>query len=186
MRVVAAQEGKETLDAEEATQARADHWKAAGCRRHAGDGEDDRPSVPGLAREIPLVILGNPFHLTSENLGRLKDLGVTSFQLSLDGLESTHDMLRKPGSFQATLAAIRLVNESGLRSMVMSTVSLLNYHDMPDVVRLCVTHEVGNCRRFTSPVGNIRDKSFRELFFSPAMDRYRNVEPKRAKPVLCA
>lgn len=216
--------------------------------------------------DIPLVILGNPFHLTSENLCRLRDLGVVSFQLSIDGLERTHDMLRKPGSFQATLEAIRLINQSGIRSMVMSTVSLLNYQEMPDVARLCAAHEVGNyafarycpthgdgehnmpprlyreflaqmwsvyrelaesstnfalkdhlmtaylfeeglfqprpekgiifegcncglrhlclladgqvyaCRRFDSPVGNICAKSFREMFFSPEIEQYRQIE----------
>lgn len=95
-------------------------------------------------QNVPLIILGNPYHLTAEKLRSLKDLGVVSFQVSLDGLEKTHDYFRKPGSYQATLAAIRLINESGIRSMVMSTVSLANYREMEDLVRVCVEHKVGN------------------------------------------
>ena len=44
------------------------------------------------------IVLGNPFHLTEENCKRLHGLGCTKYQLSLDGLESFHDHLRKPGS----------------------------------------------------------------------------------------
>ncbi|MDD5566964.1 MAG: radical SAM protein [Patescibacteria group bacterium] len=210
-----------------------------------------------------MVVLGNPYHLTAETLGRLKQLGVTSFQLSLDGLEQTHDHFRKSGSFRATLKAVRLINKSGIRSMVMSTVSLANYRDMEELVRACVRHRVGNyafarycpthgdqdqnippdeyrkflarmwavyqelaegptnfslkdhlftaflfeeglfkpkgtpgviyegcncalrhmtllangqvyaCRRFDSPIGSIYERSFRELFFSDRMERYR-------------
>ncbi|MFA6198624.1 MAG: radical SAM protein [Patescibacteria group bacterium] len=93
---------------------------------------------------IPSVVLGNPYHLTLDKLLRMKGLGVTSFQLSLDGMEQMHDYFRKKGSFRATLEAIKLINESGIRSMIMSTVSMANYREMEDVVRTCVQHGVGN------------------------------------------
>lgn len=96
------------------------------------------------SKNISSVILGNPFHLTLEQLKRLRGLGVASFQLSLDGLEKTHDFFRKNDSFKATLEAIAMINEAGIRSMIMSTVSLLNYREMSGVVRLCVEHKVGN------------------------------------------
>jgi radical SAM/SPASM domain protein of ACGX system len=89
-------------------------------------------------------ILGNPFHLTHKVAKRLKDLGCVSYQMSIDGKEKTHDSMRKPGSFVATLSAIPILNESGIRSMIMSTVSLLNYKELPDIARLCVKHKVGN------------------------------------------
>lgn len=95
-------------------------------------------------KKINFTILGNPFHLTSEKAERLKNLGCTSYQMSLDGLEETHDSLRKSGSFRATLAALPMLHEVGIRSMIMSTVSLLNYKELPLLVRLCVEHKVGN------------------------------------------
>ena len=51
---------------------------------------------------------------------RLKACGVDYVQISLDGLEKTHDMFRKPGSFKATLEAIKLIKESGMWAAVMS------------------------------------------------------------------
>lgn len=51
-------------------------------------------------KEIPFTILGNPFHLTRENLKRLKEGICDKYQLSIDGMEKTHDWFRKPGSFR--------------------------------------------------------------------------------------
>ncbi len=186
--------------------------------------------------------------------------------MSLDGLEKTHDYLRKPGSFRATLSALPILHKVGIRSMIMSTVSLLNYREIPAVARLCVEHGVGNfafarycptkgdieynmppklyrkflsdmwqiyselvdcgtnfslkdhlwvaflyeeglyklhnvkgivfdgcncaikhmtllpngtvyaCRRFDSKVGKIGHQSFKEIFFSPKMERFRQIE----------
>jgi radical SAM/SPASM domain protein of ACGX system len=95
-------------------------------------------------QEIPFTILGNPFHLTPELAKKLKDLGCTSYQMSLDGLETTHDLLRKSGSFQATISALPILNQAGIRSMIMTTVSLLNYQEIPEIAKLCTEKEVGN------------------------------------------
>ena len=95
-------------------------------------------------KEISFTILGNPFGLTPQIVSRLKNLGCTNYQMSLDGLEATHDSMRKKGSFQSTLQAIPLLHKYGVRSMIMTTVSLLNYREVADVVKLCVANKVGN------------------------------------------
>ncbi len=93
---------------------------------------------------IGFTILGNPFHLTDKNAQRLKNLSCTSYQMSIDGLEETHDSLRKTGSFKSTLSALPIIHQAGIRSLIMSTVSLLNYKELPQIVRLCVECGVGN------------------------------------------
>lgn len=93
---------------------------------------------------ISFTILGNPFHLNSEIAKKLKKLGCGSYQMSIDGLEKTHDSLRKRGSFKATLSALPVLHDAGIRSMIMATVSLLNYKELPAIARLCVEHKVGN------------------------------------------
>ncbi len=86
--------------------------------------------------QIRFCIMGNPFHLTPEVCARMKDLGCVKYQVSLDGLEKTHDMFRKPGSFQATLKAIRIIKESGMWAAVMSTVSKTNAAEIPALIDL--------------------------------------------------
>lgn len=59
-------------------------------------------------------VMGNPFHLTDEVCARMKELGCRKYQLSLDGLEKTHDYFRKPGSFVETLRAIGCLKRAGI------------------------------------------------------------------------
>lgn len=83
---------------------------------------------------IPFDILGNPFHLTPSSVQKLVDFGCQKYQLSIDGLKITHDKLRKRGSFDATVEAIKILNNFGLKSHIMMTVSSLNYLEVPKVI----------------------------------------------------
>lgn len=86
------------------------------------------------AEQIPFTIMGNPFHLTEEACRRMKDCGCVRYQLSIDGLRETHDWFRKPGSFDTTLEKIGVINASGLRSIVMTTVSGTNIDEVPGII----------------------------------------------------
>jgi radical SAM/SPASM domain protein of ACGX system len=93
-------------------------------------------------REIPFTLLGNPFHLTSTVCERLKTMGCDKYQLSIDGLRETHDAIRKPGSFDATIAKIPIIRQAGIRCAVMTTVSGTNLEEIPAIVDLVVEHHV--------------------------------------------
>ena len=87
-------------------------------------------------------IMGNPFHLNDEVCKHLKDCGCEKYQLSIDGMKKTHDLFRKPGSFDSTLKAIKYIKKAGIKCAVMSTVSDINISEMPDIVDLVVQNEV--------------------------------------------
>lgn len=93
-------------------------------------------------RKIPFTVLGNPFHLTDDVCSRLKDAGCRQYQLSLDGLEATHDRIRRPGSFRETLEAIPIIRRHGIAAAVMTTVSRWNYLEMPPLIDVVVSHNV--------------------------------------------
>lgn len=95
--------------------------------------------------EIPFNLLGNPYHLTPEIIKRLKEAGCKRYQVSLDGLEKTHDSMRMAGSFKASLDAIDLLNENGLSPIVMTTVSRLNWEEIPELTRIIVKHKAEKC-----------------------------------------
>ena len=80
--------------------------------------------------------MGNPFHLTADVCKRMHDLGCVKYQVSLDGLEKTHDMFRKPDSFKATLEAIQRIKAAGMWAAVMSTVSKTNHNEIPALIDL--------------------------------------------------
>lgn len=89
-------------------------------------------------KKVPFSILGNPFHVTDETCKKLKQLGCVYYQMSLDGLEQTHDFLRKPGSWKATIEALHILNRHGIRTVIMSTVSKINYKEIPELIEVVV------------------------------------------------
>ncbi len=56
-------------------------------------------------------------------------------QLSLDGMREFHDALRGQGSFDATVAAIRYLQEENIRVVVNTVFSSSNYRNMLDTAR---------------------------------------------------
>jgi radical SAM/SPASM domain protein of ACGX system len=87
-------------------------------------------------RGIRFCIMGNPFHLTDEVCAKMRECGCVKYQLSLDGLEKTHDSFRKPGSFAATIQAISTIKRSGMWCAIMTTVSKVNMAEIPSLIRL--------------------------------------------------
>ena len=94
-------------------------------------------------KNISFDILGNPFHLNLDLAKRLKALGCEIYQISIDGMKTTHDFIRKTGSFDASIEAINILNKAGIESHVMMTVSQMNYKEVIDVIRYVVAIPVG-------------------------------------------
>lgn len=84
---------------------------------------------------VKTMILGNPFGVTDEVAGRMKNLGIDKFQMSIDGMEYLHDHMRKRGSFLATSKACEILKRNGIKVTVMSTVSRANMNDIPGVIK---------------------------------------------------
>ncbi|MCR5606046.1 MAG: radical SAM/SPASM domain protein, ACGX system [Treponema sp.] len=85
-------------------------------------------------KKIPFTLMGNPFHLNDEVCQKLRSYGCDKYQMSIDGMEKTHDWFRKPGSFKCTLEKVSSINKAGITSVIMSTVSSMNIKEIPDVI----------------------------------------------------
>ena len=68
-------------------------------------------------------------------------MGCEKYQMSLDGMEKTHDWFRKPGSFRCTLEKIQCIKKAGIRSVIMTTVSGTNISEIPDMIDTVVKHK---------------------------------------------
>lgn len=93
-------------------------------------------------KNIRWAILGNPFHLDDKVCQKLHEHGCVKYQLSLDGMRETHDMFRKPGSFDTTLAKIDCIKNAGMYCAIMSTVSSANIGEFPQLIDLCAEKNV--------------------------------------------
>ena len=91
-------------------------------------------------RGIRWIIMGNPFHLTPQVCTRLYQLGCMVYQQSLDGLSAFHDYMRKPGSFAATLRGVKILNDAGINSDLMATVSRQNLEYILSCMDIAAEH----------------------------------------------
>ncbi len=80
-------------------------------------------------KKIDYGIKGNPY-LLFDNIHLLKKLNLKRYQMSLDGLEKTHDMLRSLNSYQKTMSAIKLLNEENIPVNIKYTISERNQGDL--------------------------------------------------------
>jgi radical SAM/SPASM domain protein of ACGX system len=81
-------------------------------------------------RKVTVSILGNPYLVTNELAKKMKELGVKSYQISLDGLEETHDFFRKKGSFKDSLRAFGILKKNRIKTVCMFTLSKTNSKDL--------------------------------------------------------
>ena len=135
--------------------------------------------------------MGNPFHLTDEVCRRLKDCGCVRYQMSIDGLEETHDWFRKPDSYKTTLDKVAMLNGAGIRSIIMTTVSDKNIDEVPQIIdavvvagakvyafaRYCPTSEEKNT--------NITPQRYRELL-AECDRKFRAMRKPDARPISIA
>jgi radical SAM protein with 4Fe4S-binding SPASM domain len=70
--------------------------------------------------------------LLKENVSSLKDSGIATVGVSLDGLEVTHDSIRKrPGLFQQVIAGIEAALAADLPTAVITAVNERNVSELP-------------------------------------------------------
>jgi radical SAM/SPASM domain protein of ACGX system len=91
-----------------------------------------------MDRDVKVHVMGNPFGITDAIAQKLMMKGISKFQLSLDGLEDTHDSMRKKGSYQSTKDACQILSRNGVSVAIMSTVSKKNIYEMPELAEKVV------------------------------------------------
>lgn len=122
-------------------------WNVLGRVNFTGGDPLLKPGILELIKyanekNMMIGILGNPELLDYKMAIKLKRSGVMHYQLSIDGMEETHDRLRSRGSFRRTLKAIKLLNQVGISSGVMFTLSKQNADELIPVIRLIARKKV--------------------------------------------
>jgi radical SAM protein with 4Fe4S-binding SPASM domain len=99
-----------------------------------------------INRGIRLGLGSNGSTVTPKVARRLKQIGLNRLQISIDGLEETHDRARRwKGLFQKSIRAIKTGLDEGLQVHVCFTAHRLNFRELGAVIDQCVS---GGVRRF--------------------------------------
>jgi radical SAM protein with 4Fe4S-binding SPASM domain len=121
-----------------------------------------RPELPELvayAKSLGMWanLITNGTLLTPENVSKLKDAGLDSAQVSIEGGSAErHDrIVRRPGAFDAAVSGIRNLMKAGLRVHTNTTVSALNKESLPEIVELAKSLDLGKFSvNMLMPVGS--------------------------------
>ncbi|MBN1275326.1 radical SAM protein [Candidatus Woesearchaeota archaeon] len=122
----------------------------------------DLIGILGYAREkgIKTGIATNGYLLTEGNVRKLKEARVSSFQVSLDGLERTHNKIRgNPQSFQRAVRGIKRLQAAGFPIVsVATTVTTTNIGELDGLRQLLRDLGVKTWRIcITMPIGRAED-----------------------------
>jgi radical SAM protein with 4Fe4S-binding SPASM domain len=86
-----------------------------------------------------LYILSNGTLITTEKAQKVAALGVKGVQVSLEGPERIHEMIRGRGSFSRAVAGIQRLLEAGVKVSINATLSQVNAPYFMDLVDVAVT-----------------------------------------------
>lgn len=82
------------------------------------------------------AILTNGSYIDASLARRLRRLGPTFVQVSVEGAPRTHDKIRGPGNFARTVAAIKTLVREGIPTFIAFTAHWGNFREFPEVARL--------------------------------------------------
>lgn len=129
----------------------------------------DRVAANGILTRI----VTNGLPLTPATVERIRDVGLSTVGVSLDGMEATHDEIRAyPGLWRRVLAGIERTLEAGVAVGVITAVNAKNLGELPALLSLLqsigVSHwqlqpNLPRGRSGESPDLHLSDRQFLEL-----------------------
>jgi radical SAM enzyme (rSAM/lipoprotein system) len=117
-------------------------------------------------RGFPWGLVTNGLLLDKACLMQLLEAGIRAITISLDGLEDSHNWLRRnKHSYQKAVEAIRLVAQTkGIKYDVVTCVNQKNFHELKCMHDLLVALGVKDWRIFTIfPIGRAREHELLQL-----------------------
>ena len=94
----------------------------------------------GTKSGLRMVMATNGTLITDKTIEEMKASGIQRVSISLDGPDAeTHDAFRKVnGSFEGSLRGIEMLKKGGIEFQINTTVTQVNLHMVPDILRLAV------------------------------------------------
>jgi len=116
---------------------------------------EDWVKIASCVRDLgmDLSIVSNGL-LMDEYIERLTALAPKVVGISLDGLEKTHDGIRRKGSYKAAMKAIKLLRDANIQVTVITTVSKTNFNELTGMKDLIYKRGVNWQIQVAMPMGN--------------------------------
>ncbi len=86
------------------------------------------------------MILSNGTLINNDKARELATAGLNIAQVSIDGLEDSHDFIRRHNSFKKATMGIEECSKAGLFTTIMTTLGRWNINEIKGIVRHCIAH----------------------------------------------
>lgn len=108
-----------------------------------------------IDRNVNVSIITNGYLFTEETLAKIKNTGIESIAISLDGPEEVHDLFRQKGSFKRAMKALEVLVENDIPVSVISTLHSRNVGHLEEMYELLRTKKIFAWQlQACSPMGN--------------------------------
>jgi radical SAM protein with 4Fe4S-binding SPASM domain len=123
-----------------------------------------RPDLPIIANKLKTLgintnILTHGSGYSAKDIDHLKRAGISGAGISLDGLENTHDYIRRSkGSFASVMNTIKLLQDADVPFNVITTVNARNIGELGDLYEKLSVARVRNWRlQAIIPMGRVKE-----------------------------
>jgi len=114
----------------------------------------------------PLMI-SNGWFVDDSMAKRIHEVGVGKFAISLDGLRSTHDYMRCEGSFDRVMKALRILDDNGVHTAIITTINKRNLPELMEMKDILKEQGVGTWQlQIATPMGSFHGYK-EELMLEP-------------------
>lgn len=126
----------------------------------------------GLKRNNVIAnIITNGWLLDKDTVATMKEVGIGTVAISIDGIEKTHDEIRKEGSFARDMKAFKLLKEYGQYCAAITSINKKNIEELHDIKKVLYDLKVDAWQlQICIPMGNMTAKP-EELINQNDVDR---------------
>ncbi len=111
-------------------------------------------------------MITNGWLLDSEIINKAEEAGLKVLAISIDGLKTTHDYMRKKDSFRRDIEALNLIKVSKIKSAVITTVNKRTLEELEELKNVFIENGVETWQlQLALPMGTF--KQHKDLFLEP-------------------
>jgi radical SAM protein with 4Fe4S-binding SPASM domain len=129
-------------------------------------------------------MITNGWLITEEILDKAVESGISSICISIDGLEETHDFMRRKGSFSRSMNAFELAKKKNISTSAITTINKKNIGELEELREVLIARGVKRWQlQIGLPMGNLENNSYLVLDPEQIDDiidfAYRNINDDR-------
>ena len=116
---------------------------------------------------IGVTWISNGWLIDENMVNKALEAGVEYIAMSLDGLEETHDKIRRPGSFKKIIQTFDLLQNKGIESGAITTLNSINIFELEELGEVLLNKGIDHWQfQIGLPMGNMSHNKD-ELLLSP-------------------